>query len=217
MRLFGLAFLALVSSPHHCSGGGGCGWQDSSVVGRKSRSSCQRQRTGSDRNSYGPAPLHISPNFRFSARSPARVSSLTIRQKKMSFDLYSAHRAAAANQGEELWSRQTRSKIWAYVIGGGIVGIVVYISLVAGFAVTARIGQPSYMPMGAWFIAVSAIPFSWFLKMHWSLLFFAALNWTIAGTVVGAIVGYMKFSAKSDQKGPNQPPKPIPLKRDGSS
>jgi hypothetical protein len=38
----------------------------------------QRQRAGSDRNSHGPAPLHISPNFRLRARSPARVSSLTI-------------------------------------------------------------------------------------------------------------------------------------------
>jgi hypothetical protein len=46
--------------------------------GRKSRSSRQRQRAGSDRNSHGQAPLHITPNFRFRARSPARVSSLTI-------------------------------------------------------------------------------------------------------------------------------------------
>lgn len=48
---------------------------------RKSRSSCQRQRAGSDRISHGPAPLHLSPNFRFRARSPARVSSVTFGKK----------------------------------------------------------------------------------------------------------------------------------------
>ncbi len=46
---------------------------------RKSRSSPQRQRAGSDRNSYGPAPLSIaSPSEGLTARSPARVSPLTL-------------------------------------------------------------------------------------------------------------------------------------------
>lgn len=133
----------------------------------------------------------------------------------MSFDLYSAHQAATQNQREGVAARRPGVKVWVYVIRGGIVSIVLYFFLIVCFAITARIGQPSFVPAGAWFIAISAIPFSWFLKMHWSLLFFAALNWAIAGAVIGAAVGYVK--CKSDQKKPNQPPEPMPLKRHGSS
>jgi len=50
---------------------------------RKSRSTLQRQRAGGDRNSHYPAPLHLPPRFRFSARSPARVSSLTMGEQTM--------------------------------------------------------------------------------------------------------------------------------------
>ena len=38
----------------------------------------QRQRAGIDLSSHGLAPLRIFPKFRSSARSPARVSSLTL-------------------------------------------------------------------------------------------------------------------------------------------
>ena len=64
----------------HDLGGYSISWEDQFALVRlkKRRSSRQRQRAGSDRNSHGPAPLHPSPNFRFRARSPARVSSLTM-------------------------------------------------------------------------------------------------------------------------------------------
>src|SRR3954468_19214402 len=55
-----------------------------SVTGKAKNPAGVGVTNGSDRNSYGPAPLHISPNFRFRARSPARVSSLTFGKKKMS-------------------------------------------------------------------------------------------------------------------------------------
>src|SRR4051812_20573069 len=122
----------------------------------------------------------------------------------MSFDLYSAHQAAVSEQKKGAANLGAHSKPWGPVlrggIRGGIFGIILYVVLVACFAMTARIGQPSYMPMGAWFISISAIPFSWFLKMHWSLLFFAALNWAIGGAFAGATVEYVK--CKRGQKEP---------------
>lgn len=51
---------------------------------KKSRSNSQRQRAGSDRNSHGPAPLIIfSSSKGLTARSPARVSPVTIGERKM--------------------------------------------------------------------------------------------------------------------------------------
>lgn len=99
-------------------------------------------------------------------------------------------------------------KIRLYLLRGGIIGFALYLFLIACFFASSRIGRPSFMPVAAWFIAISAIPFSWFLKMHWSLLFFAALNWLIVGTVVGAVVGYVKCGVKRDQKETSQVPEP---------
>ena len=116
----------------------------------------------------------------------------------MSSDLYNAHRAAIKSQRKPPDRRQIGEKMWGYTVRGGVIGMALFLALSACFVASSWIGKPSFTPVGALFWALSASPVSWFLKMHWSLPLFAALNWAISGAVVGAITGYRKSGSKMD-------------------